>query len=484
VKQVLKFKYIFLIIIAIVLRFVFFDIRPFHNDEGVNFHFIKRTVDLGYYPYSHQNYHGPLYFYILTFFTQIFGYSIFGMKISSILLGIVLSMVPLFFKKVLDKSTLFLMMLFLAFSPELIFHSNYIIHEMLLVLSMSLVYFLNFQYIKTGLKKYLFLMMFFLAFAFSTKETVIISMFALTVANLLVFDFKKLLSIFIPTISCFLLITIPVSLIIYTAGGFWYDGAIEFAKSFKQWIDRGVEDSGHFKSFYYYLEIVFGGKVISELGVKTFSKTTIGINYSFIVMFLVSLYSLVKIKFKRSEDNKLFIYFFILFILHFLIYSYIPYKTPWLIINISTPLIFCFALSLRYFSKKEVVLISSLVVLLNINDIYKANYKYTDSKLNPLYYTHTSLSFLTFLQDLEDYVNNLDKKPKIAMAVNNPWPIPYYLRDYAVGYIGKNAKIDIENYDIVAVDSNKVYKVDNYNKVYYRFSDVTESHVYFKKQKK
>ncbi|MCB0340148.1 MAG: hypothetical protein KDD53_11115, partial [Bdellovibrionales bacterium] len=49
--------------LAYVLRTYEIGLRPLHNDEGVNFYFLQEIGRLGYYPYSHENYHGPLYFY-------------------------------------------------------------------------------------------------------------------------------------------------------------------------------------------------------------------------------------------------------------------------------------------------------------------------------------------------------------------------------------------------------------------------------------
>ena len=39
--------------------------KPIHFDEGINGWFSMKMNQMGFYKYDPQNYHGPLYFYLL-----------------------------------------------------------------------------------------------------------------------------------------------------------------------------------------------------------------------------------------------------------------------------------------------------------------------------------------------------------------------------------------------------------------------------------
>ncbi len=77
-----------IIIIATLFRCWMIDTRPLHSDEGVNFLFVQTTNREGYYPYSHVNYHGPLFFYLITWAVNLIGESEFGLRFIAILFGI------------------------------------------------------------------------------------------------------------------------------------------------------------------------------------------------------------------------------------------------------------------------------------------------------------------------------------------------------------------------------------------------------------
>ena len=118
-----------ILILAALLRVTQLDVRPFHHDEGVNNHFINELFDRGYYPYSHENYHGPLYFYLLGASVTFFGDSEAAFRLTSVVTGLVLVAIPFFYRRRLGERVALLSSLFLALSTSMIFYSRYAIHE-------------------------------------------------------------------------------------------------------------------------------------------------------------------------------------------------------------------------------------------------------------------------------------------------------------------------------------------------------------------
>ena len=120
------FFLILIIVSAFLLRCYAIDLRPFHHDEGVNYHFLREMVNRGYYPYLHENYHGPFYFYFAQFIRWGYGDSELSIRMPSIIAGTGICLLPMFF---LSRGVLFVLVsaLLLAISPSMIFHSRYAI---------------------------------------------------------------------------------------------------------------------------------------------------------------------------------------------------------------------------------------------------------------------------------------------------------------------------------------------------------------------
>jgi predicted membrane-bound mannosyltransferase len=119
--------------VAVVLRFLWLALKPFHHDEGVNGLFMLTLFRDGVYKYDPSNYHGPSLYYFALFSTYIFGLNDFAVRLVTVVFGVLTVALIFSLRRYLGTiGTLFAASL-VALSPGLTYFSRYFIHEILLV---------------------------------------------------------------------------------------------------------------------------------------------------------------------------------------------------------------------------------------------------------------------------------------------------------------------------------------------------------------
>jgi uncharacterized protein (TIGR03663 family) len=132
-------------------------------------------------------------------------------------------------------------------------------------------------------------------------------------------------------------------------------------------------------------------------------------------------------------------------------YSIIPYKTPWLILNISLPLALMGGYGVEEICglawrsremRTRVMWVLPVAVALVVPLFYAIDlnfFRYDDDSI-PYVYAHTRRGFLDLIQQVEDISarNGTGTNTGIVVASPNHWPMPWYLREYTkTGYWGK-----------------------------------------------
>lgn len=129
---------ILILILAALLRLWALDLKPAHFDEGINGWFVDQMRDAGFYRYDPENYHGPLYFYLLFLFLTLLGRNLWALRLPSVLSSIASVWMSLKFQRFFGGNAARLGALALAVSPAAVFYGRYAIHESLVVLSMMI----------------------------------------------------------------------------------------------------------------------------------------------------------------------------------------------------------------------------------------------------------------------------------------------------------------------------------------------------------
>ncbi len=144
----------------------------------------------------------------------------------------------------------------------------------------------------------------------------------------------------------------------------------------------------------------------------------------------------------------------------FVIYSLIPYKTPWLVINLTIPMSFIAgigALELWKRFDKRIIFVLFVFSLIYLGYfVYFTNFAKPWQEENKLAYVHTDEDVLNLIE----YINGIDGKILIIDKESAYWPIPFYLRDRKAEYLASKERVLQEDYEkyfgtygIVIVDS-------------------------------
>lgn len=160
---------VLILVASIILHFYGLGWRAIHHDEGMLAHFAWQFTDKWDYIYTPQI-HGPILFYVQGFIFKFMGVGDDVLRYSMALFGVLLTVVPLIFKRQLGSKALPLSAAFLI-SPLMLYYSRFLVHTGIavvfwLVFILSLV-----QFFSTFKKKWLYIMTIALAFAFGTSET-------------------------------------------------------------------------------------------------------------------------------------------------------------------------------------------------------------------------------------------------------------------------------------------------------------------------
>ena len=485
------------LMLALVLRCWAIETRPLHSDEGVNYHFLQKIAESGVYDYSHANYHGPAFHWLEYGVTGLFGFSVLSLRLLSIICGVLLVLLLLRLRPLAGSFFTLCAGFLICLSPSLVFFSRYAIHEMLFLLSCAC--FAVELYILITLKRKF---CFYTAAAaaslmVATKETFIIFLPVICAACLLLLMLSPMRLRPFPGLlrenfSRPALLAVSVVFLFYSSWLRSFKGVAEFLFSLPQWTTRGtVKDIGHFRPFWHYaVKIIAPTEPLLLLG--------LGISAAVLVWSLVPLF---KQRYVLNHKVRLLIYFSAWSIGIFLAYSAIPYKTPWLVINITLPLILVLAAALgvlagqtqalRYVSYALFVLFAAAETknMIHYNlpaaPVFRDYYARTEpyGPENPFSYVHTTAGMLDLVRDLEDY---WAKHPDghVLVGVNSYWPLPYYTRKHKgkLAYFVPTEELEKHKprFSVIIAERSAEWTDPAWRLKSYRLSGVEEANVYFK----
>lgn len=417
-----KIILIIIIIFIILSRLIFLNIRPLHHDEGVNYFFAKQIMDTGTFKYDALNYHGPLYFFALWLSFIIFGVSEFSLRLPAAIFGIVLIITILFIRSKQNYNK-YILSLFLLISPSILFYSRYSIHESAFILFSFLSIYSFTRILETKNLNNLPLFASSLALLITTKETGIIILLILFILSIINFkEIKKIkpkenVNIIILSITFFLLIY----MILFTSFFTNLNGLVDSVKSYLPWTERGFTEQGHQKPFNYYLLLIL------QYEFPLFILALLGLFYAC-----------------KNRKNIFLRNISIWFILTFIIYSLINYKTPWLIINITLPMTILAASGLNLIKKTKlkIILILITIIYLAFFSIY-FNFIHPWQSDNPFAYVHTDPDVLNLIKELNQ---NYKQNSSILIASDTYWPLPFYLDGKNVEYLENIESVDYKDY--------------------------------------
>jgi uncharacterized protein (TIGR03663 family) len=421
--------------VGALLRTVQLDLKPLHHDEGVNGMFLLTLFREGIYRYDPANYHGPTLYYFGLIASSINsllfggeGLSIGAIRSVPVCFGIGLILLTLAFRNRMGPTGSLIAAGLIAFSPGMVYFSRDFIHEMLLVFfTLSLVV-CGVRYWDTAHPRYVVLGAIAAALMVSTKETAPISMFAIVAGAVVAgfctgFDPKLVAARFGDSRKIALLSLLALALFALCS--------LLFFSSFFGNYPQGIHDA--IASYSYWARTGMAQYATPPL---TYVRWLIAEEP--FVLLLGGLGMAVAVV--RRDRFAIFVGGWALGLL--LVYSLLPYKTPWLVVNMILPM--CLAAgygvqelwswSTSHMGGLARSIFAALVTFLLAVLFYQSwqlNFRHYDDPRYVYAYVQTDRDFLGLIAAVNEIARNADgRDTSMAIVSREYWPLPWYLRDY------------------------------------------------------
>lgn len=433
--------------------------RPMHTDEAINAYITGRLLAGDTYHYDPRDRHGPVLYALAVPIARLAGAkNLASLTETSLRLGPIItgSFTILLFAALAPETgaaAALLAALIWAVAPLPVYYSRYFIHETLFVAATLGLLTAGWRWLKTGSFPAGVLAGFWAALLIAGKETAVLNLAA---AGLAVGAWRlrerfgrvilrpRLFAVsggFIgqparrPRLELHessplarwlgaaagLGVLLVVVTLFYTWGGSNRHGLADLFNSLPRFVHRAGGE-GHAKPWWYYLQLLTGGWS------------------GWALLLLAAVGALTAVKGGEAGAPSGALSVWLLYGLAItVIYSLIPYKTPWLALNLFLPMavlagagavtLWELASELTQTQGARPALLAGAVLLLLLlgHDTRQRVFLHPADENNPYAYAHTG-------EDLPRLPERLHKiagpQSTLAVIATDPWPLPWYLRSF------------------------------------------------------
>lgn len=438
---------VFLLGVALAFRAPQLDIRPLHGDEAVHGVKLAGVLETNSYRYDPFEYHGPTlnYFTLIPAFFQgqhtLEDVSDTTLRSVPLFFGIVLILLAFLCGQFVSWRIIWFCGFLTAISPEMVFYSRYYIQEMMLVAFTFGALMCYYACMQAFQKRWAFGGGIFLGLMYATKETFILAVCAFVVAALFVFPDKGRIKWQDLSLKSEKPRMIALSfLIALVVGGLFFSSFFNHPKGFVDsfltytvYLNRASENQFHIHPWYYYLKML------------VFSKQTNGPIWSSGFVLVGAILGSFR-AFTKKGGAKNEVLFFRLIAIYTLvliiIYSLIPYKTPWNMLSFLHGLILLAGYGwielVRSAAKTPVKIAYFAVIGLGSLHLCWQSmltvFSFHSDPVNPHVYAHPTTDVYSMLHKIEQAATATgDRKNAYIQFVctdDDYWPFPWYLRGY------------------------------------------------------
>jgi len=154
------------------------------------------------------------------------------------------------------------------------------------------------------------------------------------------------------------------------------------------------------------------------------------------------------------------------------IYSVIPYKTPWLALNLWLPMALFAGITMtrlwnipgRYPAlqvpmRALCVLLGTVAAVLIAHDTRERVFVHPADENNPYAYAHTGEDLLGLSGEIAEVARQDGlASPRIAVIASDPWPLPWYLRHFSqVGFWQPGQQVGPADFYITSTEAADQY---------------------------
>lgn len=468
-------------IVALALRLPRLGQRPMHGDEAVHAIKFGELLEKGVYTYNPNEYHGPTLNYLtliaarLSSSEKLTQVTEFTLRIVPVFFGVLLLLLVLAVSDGMGSGAAVYAAVLTAISPAMVFYSRYYIQEMLLVCFTFGVIVFGYRYTQSKNIAWALLAGIFIGLMHATKETCIIafgSMLLALVVTLLMrgpkgFLINTIKEIKLSHFLVFLLAGVFVSALFYSSFFSNPGGIIDSVRTYTTYFDRAGGNNLHIHPWYYYLKML----IYSRYG-----DGPIWIEALIVFLSVAGFIAAMTKKGLSCANIHLlrFIGFYTLFLT--VVYSLIPYKTPWCMLGFLHGMILLAGVGAAVLVKLMPNVLPRLIILLllfegSIHLLWQSclsNYGYYSDSRNPYVYAHPTTEVFTIAKKIEEYASVHEDGYNIPVDVICPqgdyWPLPWYLRSFKeirwsneVVNDAPSAPLIIASPDVEAALTNKLY---------------------------
>jgi len=425
------------------LRLYDLTLKPLHHDEGVNGFFLLGLFREGVYRYNPANYHGPTLYYLSLIICSVNnllfggeGPSTRALRILPVLFGIGTVALVFAFQTRLGAIATWSAAGLLALSPGMVYLARDFIHETLLVFFTLWLVKCCLDVWQTRQPRQLMMCAIAAALMAATKETAPISWAAIGGAAVLSFiivppkrkltvaEFGGWKSIAAWGVAAAFLFCTCCVLFFSSFFGNFPQGLRDAVTTYNYWTRTGI----------------------SQLTAPWFTHLRWLLKEEAPLFLLGAAGTIIA---AARRDNRFAIFAGCWGFALLLVYSALPYKTPWLLLNVLVPLALPagYALQTLWYAlqknRKGRLAFAAAVVLVFGSALYQSvqlNFFHYDDDRYSYPFVQTSRQFLRLVDEIERTAKMLPEGQRTSIAVLSPdyWPLPWYLRDYKnAGYYGK-----------------------------------------------
>jgi uncharacterized protein (TIGR03663 family) len=434
-------------IVAIALRLPRLRQRPMHGDEAVHAIKFGELLAEGVYTYNPDEYHGPTLNYLtliparLSAAEKLTQVSEVTLRIVPVIFGVLLVLLILPAGDGLGPGAAVYAAILTAISPAMVFYSRYYIQEMLLVCFTFSAIVFGYRYTRNKNIIWALLTGMSLGLMHATKETCIIAFGSMFLALLLMLLMRRSKGALVNASKAIkpshliagLAAGVIVSALFYSSFLTNPGGIPDSVRTYTTYFDRAGGNTLHIHPWYYYLKILI------------YSRYADGPIWSEALIVLLAVVGFIAAMTKKglSSANVNLLRFIGLYTLVLtVVYSVIPYKTPWCMLGFLHGMILLAGVGAVVLVKLMPNVLPRLIILLLLFEgsihltwqSYLSNYKlYADSR-NPYVYAHPTNEVFTITEKIEEYAsvheNGYDIPVDVICREDDYWPLPWYLRSF------------------------------------------------------
>ena len=507
IKKFFTFERIFLIILiaALIIRFWQLDLKLLHHDEAIHSWFSYELLTKGAWKYD-PSYHGPFLYFVTAGMFAAFGSSDLVARLLPCLFGLLL--IPLVYAvyrlEYITKAQTLLVALFIAISPDMIYFSRFLRHDIFMLFFTFLLLVALLYYFERGQTRFMAVAAVAAAGALCCKEEMPVILLIFISFFFIAIWMKKfdLPPLWKRDLVLGLLIVVGLMCIMYTGFGAHPDSIIgEKTQVSLQGINFDYRTTGWYTAidhwtdmhkqqrlggpwFYYvplFLLYEFPIFILAMLGTVQFLIKGMDLRLLFMRirlylkyrrapvpprdLALISLYQLQKKQEHCSKSDEFFRFCIYWMILTMAFYAYVGEKVPWLIIPQLLPM--CFIATYQLNWQKAVLALAGCVFLI----IMTWHVAFVPADISePIVQVQNS-------EDLRIVMQLMDASDHVVIASKDYWPLPWYYRgdrwdkikfygDQQTEEILTETKPEV----IILHDSESYPSLDGYEKKTYKLS--------------